>query len=328
MMRIVAVGASAGGVPALLHLGAQLAPRLDAMVLMVLHVGAHHSILPRLMSAHCALDVAHAVDGEPLGIGKIRIAPPDFHLLVEKDRLRLTRGPKENYSRPAIDPTFRSAALAHGEAVVGVVLTGLLDDGTAGLQAIKSGGGLAVVQDPTDALEPSMPNSAIENVSVDHVVPLASMAPLLQRLVSMPTSPGRTESLQAVSREHRLTLHEGHNMEHLRVLGRPSTFTCPDCSGDLWELTGTKPQRYRCHTGHGFTIRSLQHALAETSDQAVWSALRALQERQTLLREMARTTRATGATLNADELQDAADEIGKQLELIRRATEMAPDPLE
>jgi two-component system chemotaxis response regulator CheB len=328
MPRIVVVGASAGGVPALLQLAASLAPDLDAMVLMVLHVGSHHSILPNLMSANSSLGVAHAANGEAIDVGRIRIAPPDFHLLVEKDHLWLSRGPKENFSRPAIDPTFRSAALAHREAVIGVVLTGRLDDGTAGLQAIKNGGGIAVVQDPAEALEPSMPQSAVDNVDVDYVAPLASIAPLLQRLVSSPPASAPAGDLEGPSREHQLTLRKGKSMEQLQMLGKPSTFTCPDCGGDLWELSNTKPQRYRCHTGHGFTIRSLQHALAETSEQAVWSALRALQERQTLLREMAQSRRAMGASPSADRLQDAANDVGRQLELMRRLTEMAPSPVE
>ena len=180
---IIVVGASAGGVNALATLAEGLPPDLPASVLVALHLAPGvTSILPEILARAGRLPAVHPKDGEAYEKGKIYVAPPDHHLLVREGHLRLTRGARENLHRPAIDPLFRSAALAHGPRVIGVVLTGSLDDGTAGLSAVKRCGGTAVVQDPSDASHPSMPAAALKNVAVDHSVPLSEMAALLARL--------------------------------------------------------------------------------------------------------------------------------------------------
>src|ERR1700712_5433399 len=295
--RLVVIGASAGGVAALRKLSAALPADFPAPVLIVLHIGAHDSLLPELIAADCALDVARAVDGETLRAGTIRIAPPDLHLTVEDGIARLTRGPKENFARPAIDPLFRSAALDFDTHAIGVILTGMLDDGTAGLQAIKQAGGIAIVQDPAEAVEPSMPQSALRHVAVDHCVPLEAMAALLARLVA---SDLESENID-MDEPRRRMLHEqalvagtGDYFEHLRALGTPSALTCPECYGGLWELRDSSPRRYRCHTGHGFTARTLNMAAEEESDNAMWSALRALHERASVLGQLAAASRTGG----------------------------------
>ena len=184
--RLVVIGGSAGGVSALLALSAGLPRGFRAPVLIVLHIGANQSVLPSLLSAHGNNPAVHAKDGQTLQDGILYVAPPDQHMLVDDGRIRLSHGSKEHHTRPAIDPLFKSAALAHGRAVIGVVLTGWLDDGAAGLQAIKDFGGLAVVQDPADAEQPGMPKSALRSVHVDHCVPLSELAATLVRLVDEP----------------------------------------------------------------------------------------------------------------------------------------------
>ncbi|HEU4628992.1 MAG TPA: chemotaxis protein CheB, partial [Gemmatimonadaceae bacterium] len=177
---VIVIGASADGVEALQEVISRLPADLPAAVLVVLHVASGApSVLPRILDRRAALGVSHARDGEPIVPGHVFVAPPDFHLLVKDGRLKLLRGPRENGVRPAVDPLFRSAADAYGPAVVGVVLSGTLDDGTLGLGMIKRAGGLAVVQDPDEALFDGMPRNAVERVRVDHVVPLAEIAPLL-----------------------------------------------------------------------------------------------------------------------------------------------------
>ena len=178
--KIVVIGASMGGVPALRTLVSSLPEDFPAPLLVVLHIGNFPSILPELLAARCPLTAAHAVDGEKLEPGRIYIAPPDQHMVVDGRTVRLNRGPKEHHSRPAIDPLFVSAALSHGPGVIGVILTGMLDDGTSGLQAIKRCGGVAIVQDPKEAEAPSMPLSALRHVRVDHCAPVADIAALLQ----------------------------------------------------------------------------------------------------------------------------------------------------
>ena len=276
MTRLVLIGASAGGVAALTRLTAELPADFAAPLLVVLHVGAHRSILPELLAKRCPLDVAHARDGETMRPGMLRVAPPDLHMTVTDGSLRLRHGPKENHARPAIDPLFRSAALQRGRDAVGVVLTGSLDDGTAGLQAIKAMGGTTVVQDPADAEEPSMPASALRHAQVDHCLPLAQMPGLLAELAAAPGAAASASADAEPTLGHELALLHGTGepVRHLQAIGHPSMFTCPECHGGLWEVDGTSPRRYRCHTGHGFTERTLLHAMSARSDDALWGALR------------------------------------------------------
>lgn len=184
--HLVVIGASAGGVNVLLEIAASLPGSFPAPVCIVLHIGSNPSLLPELLRFRGPNRAIHVQDGQPLEAGTLHVAPPDRHVLLEGDRLRLTHGPKENHARPAIDPLFRSAALARGRGAIGVILTGQMDDGTAGLRAIKDCGGIAIVQDPDTAEEPGMPRSALRNVAVDHCVPLQEIAPLLLRLVGEP----------------------------------------------------------------------------------------------------------------------------------------------
>lgn len=326
--RLVVVGASAGGVVALRQLAAALPADFAAPMLVVQHIGANESVLPELIGSDCRLSVAHATDGEALRAGTIRIAPPDRHLMVEDGHLRLARSPKENYARPAIDPLFRSAALDFGERVIGVVLTGMLDDGTAGLQAVKQGGGIAVVQDPHEAVESSMPASALRHVAVDHCVPLSEMPELLTRLVAT-SPPSRsaemTDPRRFMTHEQGLSLGTGDHLEHLRAIGKPSPLTCPECHGGLWQLSDAQPVRYRCHTGHGFTMRSLDLAVGEATDSALWNALRALQERAELLTQLADANRDLQRDDDAARHDAAARRVTRQARLLRELLERSPD---
>jgi two-component system chemotaxis response regulator CheB len=318
---IVVVGASTGGVRALRVLAAGLPADFAAAVCVVLHVGAFRSSLPELLAAVSALPAAHAAPGDALRPGRILVAPPDHHLLLQDGAVLLTRGPKEHHTRPAVDPLFRSAALSHGPRVIGVLLTGALDDGTAGLQAIKDCGGLAVVQDPATAEEPGMPRSALQAVEVDHCVPLERMAPLLVELVQRAAPmPGPVPPPRLV-REHLAGLGSENAMDELRQLGAPSTLVCPDCKGTLWEIGGADPPRYRCHTGHAFSLRTLAAAQQETTENALWSAVRALQEKELLLRKIAVLDRCAGDETHARQAEAEAKELLAQTDTLRRLVE-------
>jgi two-component system, chemotaxis family, protein-glutamate methylesterase/glutaminase len=242
--------------------------------------------------------------------------------------VRLARGPKEHHTRPAIDPLFRSAALAFGRHAIGVVLTGRLDDGTAGLQAIKRGGGTAVIQDPAEAETPSMPLSAQRYVQIDHTVPLLGMGGLLAELAGKPVPAITAVVAQRDGLEHDLVLGKGRPMEHLEAIGRPSTLACPDCQGVLWELDDTEPRRFRCHTGHAYTLRSLQHAHAQTADEALWSALRALQEKEALLKRVAESHRAEREHGEALRVETEAEEAARHGKAIRQLIQSLPPPPE
>ena len=328
MSKLIVVGASLGGVSALRQLAAALPADVAAPILVVLHVGEQRSVLPSLLARNAPVEVSHARDGETLRAGHVYVAPPDQHMLVSGDRIQLSRGPKEHHTRPAIDPLFRSAALAHGPDVIGVVLTGNLDDGTAGLQAIKARGGIAIVQDPDDATAPSMPRSALRYVDVDHCVALPLIPVLLSSLAAAPPRPAPSIPADLPAHEQALTLSEGNPMEHLEAISQPSTFVCPDCHGSLWQVRDSRPARFRCHTGHGFTARTLQDALALAGDEALWNALRSLQEREILLQTMADQDRAVGEERSAVRLEAAAGRLREQGHTLRRLVEKSPDPVE
>jgi two-component system, chemotaxis family, protein-glutamate methylesterase/glutaminase len=325
--HVVVIGASAGGVHALLEIAEKLPPFFPAPVCIVQHIGSNRSLLPELLRYRGANHAMHAEDGQRLTSGTLHIAPPDRHMLLEGDHLRLTHGPKENHARPAIDPLFRSAALSLGPAVIGVVLTGQMDDGTAGLKAVKDCGGVAIVQDPDGAAEAEMPLSALRNVAVDHCVPLGEIAALLEKLVGAREPRTRPAVPEQVIREVAINRGEA-TVEDLKTIASPSSLTCPDCGGSLWEMKDTKPLRYRCHTGHAFSSLSLAVAQKDASEQALWSSVRALREREMLLRRMSGVSAAIGDTAQAKAAQVQADRIAEQARTLQDFAESGPPTIE
>ncbi|GGY61152.1 chemotaxis protein CheB [Pseudoduganella albidiflava] len=334
----VVVGASTGGVAALQTFVAGLPPNFPAAVLIVMHVGNHDSILPSLLARSARLPIRHARDGDVLEPGRILVAPPDFHLVVTRDRdngrtghVLLSRGARENHARPAIDPLFRSAAAAYGPRAIGVILTGMLDDGTAGLQAIKACGGKAIVQVPEEAQAPDMPESAIRNVAVDRVLPVADIGAALERMLDENLAAARGQPREVpewVNLENRL-MTETADVETLSQIGAPSTFTCPECHGTLWEIRGTTPTRFRCHTGHAFTERHLCAEQGEAVEASLWSAVRALSEKEKLLRQMADSAISAGYAETAGDYLAQAAAVQRDGEVLRRllvSTEATEQP--
>lgn len=323
---VIVMGASAGGVNAILELAPALPRDFPAPILFVQHIGAHPSELWKLVSARGPNPAVAASEGDEPRPGTIYIAPPDQHMLLDGPVIPLSRGPKEHHARPAIDPLFRSAALHYGPRAIGVVLTGMLDDGSAGLRAIKDCGGTAVVQAPADAHAPSMPRSALACVDADHVVPLASLAPLLYDLASRPATSGGTIAMPAppdtLRREHAISLGID-GMENLKAIASPSPFTCPDCGGVLFELDDQRQLRYRCHTGHAFSMRSLAYQQETVSDAALWTSLRVLQEKEAVLRRLAQIQHTVSPKSAQDALREA-DAIADLCSAIRRLTRHAP----
>jgi len=324
---VVAIGASAGGVTALRRFVEGLRPDLAAPILIVQHIGAYPSILPELLARSGPLPAAHAREGEVLRAGRIYLAPPDHHMFVEGSALRLSRGPKEHHTRPAIDPLFRSAALTYGPRASGVVMTGWGEDGTAGLQAIKACGGRVFVQQPTEAEQRDMPMSALHYVAVDRLVSVDGLADDLAEALAAPLDAGaplvRPDPLV---HEHQSFLMQGGPMEHLNAIGRPSPYTCPDCFGGLWEIGGAKPRRFRCHTGHAYTLRTLQEAQSGGTDTALWNALRGLEEKEMLLREVAGQYLQEGNAVEAARLEVLAHSVSGNAALLRELLERDDSP--
>lgn len=314
---VVVVGASAGGVEALAGLAASLPADLPAAVFVVLHLPATGtSALPDILSRQGPLAATHAKDGEPIEHGRIYVAPPDHHLLLRTGHVHLTRGPRQNGHRPAVDALFRSAAREYATRVIGVVLSGALDDGTAGLAAVKARGGVAVVQEAKDALYPAMPNSALEHVQADHVLGVASMGELLARLTAEPVGerPGPVPTGMKVEVEMAGFSLDAMEGEHR---GEPSGFSCPDCNGVLWEIQAEGLRRYRCRVGHAWSPESLLTQQSEALEAALWIALRTLEERAALARRLAEPARRRGHSITATRFEEQATEAQQAARLVR-----------
>jgi two-component system chemotaxis response regulator CheB len=319
--NIVVVGASAGGVEALRGVLAGLPAQLDAAIFVVLHTwAAAKSILASVLQPVCALPVSEAVDGAPIVMGHVFVSRPDMHLLLEKNAMRLTRGPKENRSRPAVDALFRSAALAHGGRVVGVVLTGALDDGTAGLWSIKDRGGTTIVQDPAEARHASMPSSALEHVSIDHVLRLEKIGPVIAKLSreEVTMADEKPPASKALEIETRIAM-EGRGLQlGVMDLGPKTAYTCPECHGVLVKVEEGAVPRFRCHTGHAYTISTLLSEVTESIEARLWDALRGIEEGVMLLNEASQHLRKSkGDTRMAVRLEARAKKEEGRADLVR-----------
>jgi two-component system, chemotaxis family, protein-glutamate methylesterase/glutaminase len=306
---VVVIGASAGGVEALRNIAAGLPEDFGSTVFVVLHLPpGGTSVLPAILARAGDLPASHPTDGEEIKTGHIYVAPPDNHMLIDDGLVRLARGPRENGHRPAIDPLFRSAARSHGPGVIGVILSGVLDDGTAGLAAIKAAGGRTVVQDPEDALYPAMPESAIQYVSPEHVVEAEAIPSLLAELATQtPAEVPPPAADPEVVLEESLVASD-RSASDAPQPGEPSGFTCPECNGALWQADEEGVPRFRCRTGHQFSLETLLAAQSESIEAALWSAVRALEERSAMLRRIAQRLSSRGSSSSAFRYARQADQ--------------------
>ncbi|MBO0952944.1 chemotaxis protein CheB [Fibrella forsythiae] len=288
--NIIVIGASAGGFEALQTLIANLPPDLEAAIFIVWHMAPSvRGMLPQVLSRLNTIPVALVQDGEPIRTNRIYVALPDQHLLVEEGRIRVTHGPKENHFRPAVDPLFRSAAYAYGNRVIGLILSGALDDGTAGLWTIKHLGGLALVQDPSEAQVPSMPNSAIQHVAIDYKGSLVELAARLTQLVEQQIGPAAKPAMkddEQLKQEICIAADDTAAGLLMAQFGSPSSFSCPECHGVLTKLTQETIIRYRCHTGHAYSASTLLAALTENVEDNLYKAIRGADESMMLLNQL------------------------------------------
>ena len=317
---IVVVGTSAGGVEALRALVGGLPADFPGSVFVVMHTAPDSpGVLAQILDRAGPLPAAYAANRERIHPGHVYVAPPDCHLLLEPGVTRVTHGPKENRFRPAVDPLFRSAAQVYGPRVVGVILTGGLDDGTSGLWTVKRLGGLAVVQNPDEAFMPSMPLSALGQVEVDHTLPVAEIGPLLARLARMSVAEqGGYEVPEELNIEVGIAKEDRALDLGIGKLGEPSIFTCPECHGTLLQLRENGRTRFRCHTGHAFSADSLLAEITENVEASLWSSIRVIDESVMLMRHMAEHIRESDAHASKQFLA-RAEEAERRSELVRRA---------
>ena len=332
---IVVIGASAGGIQALTTLVAGLPRDFLASVLVVVHIPPYViSRLPEILSRSGPLPAAHAQQGEAIEPGRIYIAPPDRHLLVRGGWIELSRGPRENHARPAIDPLFCTAAQTYGSRVIGIVLSGALYDGSMGLLAIKTRGGMAIVQDPEEAMVDSMPRRAIERAAAELVLPVAEIATTLTDLVRQPVvAQGESSMAHTFDAEERLQTVIAEDFVEQASDGRSeetTIFTCPDCGGVLWQgAEGPVPQ-FRCHVGHAFAPEVLLNQKSEELETALWSSLRLLKEKATLTQQLANRTRSSGNgnAAQADRIAEQAELEARHAQLIQELLQAMPGPMD
>lgn len=277
---IIVIGASAGGFEALKKIVAGLPPDFSASIFIVWHMSPDvRGILPQVLNRVNTIAAANAYNNEEIKPRRIYVAPPDRHMLIEDGKILITHGPKENRFRPAVDPLFRSAAYAFGNRVIGIILSGALDDGTAGLWTVKHYGGTAIVQDPMDAEVPSMPESAMRQVKIDHCVGISELPQLLVRLSKEPV----TENVDVMKdeqtkKEIEIAAEERALEKGILQFGQLSPYTCPECHGVLSRLQNGNIVRYRCHTGHAYSSDALIASITEKIEDSLYSALRGMDE--------------------------------------------------
>lgn len=322
---LVVVGASAGGMAALKELVAQFPKDFPAPIFIVNHMGADTTgkELVKVLDESGSLTCVHAHDEQVFKSGNIYLAPSDQHMLLVQGKILVTKGARENRSRPAIDPLFRSAAVAYGNRVIGIILTGYLDDGTSGMMAIKRCGGVCIAQDPKDAAYPDMPQSVIAHVGADYCLPIAGMGALLSELVSREL-PKNEPPPEDVRIEAKIAQRVLSDLPSVEALGEQVPFNCPDCGGVLWKVAEGKLLRYRCHTGHAFTSAALLAQQTVKIEETLWVALRMFEERQNLLVTMSKNDRKKTASSISQRAKDSQVHIERIRAMLKATDKDSP----
>lgn len=319
---IIVIGASAGGLKALGAIVAKLPAGMNASIFIVQHLPADKpSMLPQILEDLGSLPVTHPTDGAKFKKGHIYVAPPDHHLLIARGSVRVVRGPQENRFRPAIDALFRSAARTYGPRVIAVVLTGYLDDGTVGLQAVKKRGGTAIVQSPEEAEYPSMPRNAMRYVTIDHCAPLAEIPDLLIRIADEPAADEATyplpQDIEVESRIAEQQLNTKEFLDKVEAIGSRTTYACPQCNGSIWRIGEEDPIRFRCHVGHSLTADAFLAAQGQNLENVLWSAVKMMEEKVTLLRQLAERLKDPKGGDASDRYERYAAKLDKEVTVVR-----------
>ncbi|HVG42932.1 MAG TPA: chemotaxis protein CheB [Chitinophagaceae bacterium] len=320
--NIIVIGASAGGVIALVELFKSIPNDFEGYIFVVQHLSPFSpSMLPQIISRSSHLKAVHPKDGDKIKINTIYIAPPDHHLLIEKDKVMVKKGPKENRFRPSIDALFRSAAYSYGSRVVGVVLSGLLDDGTSGLWSIKRKGGTTLIQDPKDAEFPSMPLNVLEYVDVDHSIAMTEMGDLLNCItkeIATETALLSEEEMDRLKVEVNIAAQD--NAFEMGVLdkGALTPLTCPECNGALVKFTEGKIVRFRCHTGHAFTDSALLAGVTKAIEENMWKTVKGLEEAIMILENTAKQFEKQGKSKVAKAFSQKAKETHHRSQHLRK----------
>jgi two-component system, chemotaxis family, protein-glutamate methylesterase/glutaminase len=315
---VVVIGASSGGFTALVELVSQLNPENDAAYFVVLHLSSKSisGFLAHKLQDHTKLKCILAMDGMPIQRGYIYVAMPNHHLVMTKTEVRLGHGPSENRWRPSIDVLFRAAATYFANRTIGIVLTGLLNDGTTGMSSIKRSGGVTIVQDPNEAEYPDMPFSVINAMQVDYVVSLTEMGTLLEELTkSIPET--ESEAPSDVVLDAKVSGEAITDIATTLKIGKPTVYTCPDCGGVLFEHGQDAILKFKCHIGHSYTVRDLLKKQTEEVEDSLWYAIRSLEQRRNLLKTLADRYQQTGNQFMATDYEKRTTEIQMHIDKLK-----------
>jgi two-component system chemotaxis response regulator CheB len=317
LKRIIVIGASAGGFGAVSDFLSVTPAGFNTAILVVIHLSqtSQAQIIQHYFEKNTSYKCVIPANDEAITAGNIYFAPPDHHMLVKENQIKLIKGPHENRWRPSVDVLFRSAAAQYNSKVVGIILSGMLDDGTSGMYAIKRCGGLCIVQEPADAEYPDMPMNVINNMDVDYRVPVKEMGYIIDDIFSKP-EPEPFEVPPEIKLENEITERIVSSVDELAKLGTHSRYSCPDCGGGLYQVNNEPLLRYRCHTGHVYTADTLLQRHNEELEQSVWVSIRMLEERRNLLLQMA--AKSTGNTdMYKQSQQDRAGELSLHIERLK-----------
>jgi two-component system, chemotaxis family, protein-glutamate methylesterase/glutaminase len=317
--HIIVIGASAGGLKAITELVAGLPENIDAAVFVVLHMSENSlgEVITHRLQLNTRLVCRIPENEETIRKGYVYVAPPDYHLSLKKEKILITRGPHENRWRPSIDVLFRSAAAAFDSRVIGIVLSGLLDDGTAGMGAIKRSGGITIVQEPAEAEFDDMPRNVLQHVDVNYRISISDIPYVLQDLASKPPGPQKPVP-EDVKIEAEITEKMNSSIKTLSELGKASPYVCPDCGGGLWEINQDYISRYRCHTGHVYTERLLLEKQSEVLEESLWVSMRMLEERRNLLLSVADHEQNSGDNEAAADKREKAADLAAHIERLKQ----------
>lgn len=323
--NVVVIGASAGGVEAMIGLFRSLPTDYPGAIFVVQHMPAYaKSNLDLVLQSYTELKVKKGDDGEKIEGGTVYVARSDQHLMVERDRVVISKGPRENRFRPAVDTLFRSAAHAYRDRVVGVVLSGALNDGTSGMWTINRLGGTTIVQDPEEAMFADMPSNVMEYTTVDYKLPVVQIGPLLHTLAGKEIEPTVKQDRFDINEpllEVELGIAKGKNGLKMGIteMGTPSPLACPECHGALTQFQEGKLLRFRCHTGHAHTGESLLASIQENVEKSMWEVMRGMEESNLLLGRMAEQLQRSDRQPLADKYRQEAERIQRQAGSVQRA---------
>lgn len=316
--NIIVIGASAGGFRAINQLVANIPNTLPTAIFVVMHLGKQS--VPEIILQHLERNTKFTckvpTHGDPIQKGYLYIAPRDCHMLVTKGTIHITKGPHENRWRPSIDVLFRSAAAAYDSRSIGIVLSGMMDDGTSGMSAIKRSGGVCIVQEPEEAEFPDMPKNVLNNVDVDYRVPVNDIGYILDDLFAKPQGPMH-EIPEDIRIEAEITQNMSSNINDMRKIADQSVFICPECGGGLWAVKNDKAHRYRCHTGHTYNEKLLVETQSEALEGSVWVCIRMLEERKLLLSSVASHEQEEGRSAEAEDNLRKVDDIQQHIDRLK-----------